>query len=96
MATVTVRNGVDVRALTETTEAIKAKPGLARFTFRASTSYSRLRTAPGVGLSGLIQTSRHPTEVPSAPDLPLQLSRGRKIEGLLRGPQWIAKIWWRR
>jgi uncharacterized OsmC-like protein len=39
MATVTVRNGIDVQALTETIEAIKAKPELARFTFRASTSW---------------------------------------------------------
>jgi len=39
MATVTVRNGVDVQALTETIEAIKAKPELARFTFRASTRW---------------------------------------------------------
>ena len=37
MATVTVRNGVDVSALLETIEAIKAKPELASFTFRART-----------------------------------------------------------
>jgi uncharacterized OsmC-like protein len=39
MATVTVRNGIDVQALTETIEAIEAKPELALFTFRASTSW---------------------------------------------------------
>ncbi len=39
MATVTVRNGVDVQALTETIEAIKVKPGLAKFTFRARTNW---------------------------------------------------------
>ncbi|MBD0328937.1 MAG: OsmC family protein [Thermoleophilia bacterium] len=39
MATVTVRNGVDVQALLETIEAIKGKPELAQFTFRASTRW---------------------------------------------------------
>jgi uncharacterized OsmC-like protein len=39
MATVTVRNGIDVGALLETIEAIKSKPELASFTFRASTSW---------------------------------------------------------
>jgi hypothetical protein len=39
MATVTVRNGIDVQALLETIEAIKTKPELAEFTFRASTSW---------------------------------------------------------
>jgi uncharacterized OsmC-like protein len=39
MATVTVRNGVDVNALLETIDAIKAKPELAHFTFRASTAW---------------------------------------------------------
>jgi hypothetical protein len=39
MATVTVRNGIDVQALVETIDAIKAKPELARFTFRASTAW---------------------------------------------------------
>ena len=39
MATVAVRNGVDVGALLETIEAIKAKPELASFTFRARTSW---------------------------------------------------------
>jgi uncharacterized OsmC-like protein len=39
MATVTVRNGVDVGALLETIDAIKAKPDLARFTFRAATTW---------------------------------------------------------
>ena len=39
MATVTVRNGVDVGALLETIDAIKAKPELASFTFRARTSW---------------------------------------------------------
>lgn len=39
MATVTVRNGVDVGALLETIDAIKEKPELASFTFRARTSW---------------------------------------------------------
>jgi uncharacterized OsmC-like protein len=39
MATVTVRNGIDVQALLETIDAIKAKPDLARFTFRAGTAW---------------------------------------------------------
>jgi uncharacterized OsmC-like protein len=39
MATVTVRNGVDVQALLETIDAIKEKPDLAQFTFRASTAW---------------------------------------------------------
>lgn len=39
MATVTVRNGIDVGALLDTIEAIKAKPELAQFTFRASTRW---------------------------------------------------------
>ena len=39
MATVTVRNGVDVQALLETIDAIKGKPELARFTFRAATAW---------------------------------------------------------
>jgi uncharacterized OsmC-like protein len=39
MATVTVRNGVDVKALLETIEAIRTQPDLARFTFRASTTW---------------------------------------------------------
>lgn len=41
MATVTVRNGIDVQVLLETIEAIKAKPELAEFTFRASTSWQQ-------------------------------------------------------
>jgi uncharacterized OsmC-like protein len=41
MATVTVRNGIDVQALLETIEAIKTKPELAEFTFRASTSWQQ-------------------------------------------------------
>jgi uncharacterized OsmC-like protein len=39
MATVTVRNGIDVGALVETIEAIEQKPELATFTFRARTSW---------------------------------------------------------
>jgi uncharacterized OsmC-like protein len=39
MATVTIRNGIDVGALLETIGAIKAKPELASFTFRARTSW---------------------------------------------------------
>lgn len=39
MATVTVRNGIDVQALVDTIDAIKAKPELARFTFRARTDW---------------------------------------------------------
>src|SRR5512134_1539749 len=39
MATVTTRNGVDVGALLETIDAIKEKPELASFTFRARTSW---------------------------------------------------------
>jgi uncharacterized OsmC-like protein len=39
MATTTVRNGIDVGALLETIEAVKADPELARFTFRARTSW---------------------------------------------------------
>ena len=44
MATVTVRNGIDVQALLDTIEAINTKPELAEFTFRASTSWQQ-RTA---------------------------------------------------
>jgi uncharacterized OsmC-like protein len=39
MATVSVRNGIDVNALVETIDAIKAKPELAQFTFRAATAW---------------------------------------------------------
>jgi len=39
MATVTVRNGIDVGALLETIDAIKENPELANFTFRARTSW---------------------------------------------------------
>jgi uncharacterized OsmC-like protein len=39
MATVTVRNGIDVQALLETIAAIKTKQELAHFTFRASTAW---------------------------------------------------------
>lgn len=39
MATVTVRNGIDVRSLLDTIDAIKAKPELAQFTFRAGTAW---------------------------------------------------------
>jgi uncharacterized OsmC-like protein len=39
MVTVTVRNGVDVGALLETIDAIKAQPELASFTFRARTQW---------------------------------------------------------
>jgi uncharacterized OsmC-like protein len=39
MATVAARNGIDVGALVETIEAIKGKPELAEFTFRASTRW---------------------------------------------------------
>jgi uncharacterized OsmC-like protein len=41
MATVTIRNGIDVQALVETIEAVKTKPELAEFTFRASTSWQQ-------------------------------------------------------
>lgn len=40
MATVTVRNGIDVGTLVETIEAIRTKPELARFTFRARTAWN--------------------------------------------------------
>jgi uncharacterized OsmC-like protein len=39
MATVAIRNGVDVGALLETIDAIKEKPELASFTFHARTSW---------------------------------------------------------
>jgi len=39
MATVIIRNGVDVGALVETIEAIEARPELARFTFGARTTW---------------------------------------------------------
>lgn len=39
MATVTVRNGIDVGALLQTIDAIKEQPELASFTFRARTSW---------------------------------------------------------
>lgn len=40
MTTTTARtNGIDVQALLETIEAVKEKPELARFTFRASTAW---------------------------------------------------------
>jgi uncharacterized OsmC-like protein len=39
MATVAVRNGIDVGGLLQTIEAIKEKPELASFTFRARTSW---------------------------------------------------------
>src|SRR5262245_12559108 len=39
MATASVRNGIDVGALLETIEAVKTKPELANFTFRASTTW---------------------------------------------------------
>ena len=39
MATVTVRNGVDVKALLDTIHAIGEKPELAQFTFRASADW---------------------------------------------------------
>ena len=41
MATVTVRNGIDVQALLDTIDAIKTKPELAQFTFRARTSWQQ-------------------------------------------------------
>ncbi len=41
MATVTVRNGIDVQALLDTIEAIRTKPELADFTFRASTNWQQ-------------------------------------------------------
>lgn len=41
MATVTVRNGIDVQALLDTIEAIKTKPELAEFTFRARTTWQQ-------------------------------------------------------
>ena len=39
MATVTIRNGIDLQGLLETIDAIKAKPELANFTFRAATAW---------------------------------------------------------
>lgn len=39
MATATIRNGIDVGALLATIEAIKARPDLAQFTFRANTRW---------------------------------------------------------
>jgi uncharacterized OsmC-like protein len=41
MATATVRNGIDVQGLLDTIEAIKRKPELAEFTFRASTTWKQ-------------------------------------------------------
>lgn len=40
MATTAVRNGVDVDRLVQTIDAIKNDPNVARFTFKASTSWS--------------------------------------------------------
>jgi uncharacterized OsmC-like protein len=39
MATVTVRNGVDVARLTQTIDAIKSDPAIAQFTFKARTTW---------------------------------------------------------
>lgn len=39
MATVTARNGVDVERLVQTIQAIGEDPGIARFTFRAGTTW---------------------------------------------------------
>jgi uncharacterized OsmC-like protein len=39
MTTLTVRNGIDVGALVETIDAIRARPELAQFTFRARTAW---------------------------------------------------------
>lgn len=47
MATVTVRNGVDVDRLVQTIGAIEADPGVAGFTFRARTSWSGGGTSRG-------------------------------------------------
>jgi uncharacterized OsmC-like protein len=47
MATVSVRNGVDVQALLDTIDAIKTKPELAQFTFRASTAWQDGTNATG-------------------------------------------------
>jgi uncharacterized OsmC-like protein len=47
MATVAVRNGIDVGALLETIDAIKAKPELASFTFRARTSWNEGTSSTG-------------------------------------------------
>ncbi len=47
MATVMVRNGVDVDRLVQTIGAIEADPGVAAFTFRASTSWQGGGTSRG-------------------------------------------------
>ncbi len=51
MTTTAIRNGIDVRALTETVEAVREDPGLGRFTFRA-----RSRWQEGTYNTGEIHT----------------------------------------
>lgn len=53
MATITVRNGVDVGALLATIDAIKAKPELAQFTFRANTAWNE-GTSSGAEIGSFI------------------------------------------
>lgn len=54
MATITVRNGIDVEQLVATVGAIQADPGVARFTFRASS-----RWAGGTRNEGEIRSFEH-------------------------------------
>jgi uncharacterized OsmC-like protein len=68
MATATVRNGIDVQALLDTIDAIKAKPELARFTFRASTAW-----VDGTNSTARIGTFLHAGAVDESREAPFEL-----------------------
>jgi uncharacterized OsmC-like protein len=89
MATATFRNGIDVGALLETIEAIKAKPGLADFTFRARTTW-REGTSSTAEIGSFIhagaedETREHPfTLVGDEPPVLLGRNRGPNAVELL-------------
>ena len=81
MATVTARNGVDVERLVQTIEAIGQDPGIARFTFRAGTSWdggstSRAEVASFVHAGQEVPHARTHQLIGCEPDVLLGRDRG--------------------
>jgi uncharacterized OsmC-like protein len=89
MATVTVRNGIDVGALVETIDAIKAKPELASFTFRARTSWN-----DGTSSTAEIGSFLHAGEEDASRERPFRLEGDEPpvLLGHNRGPNAVELL----
>ena len=88
MATITVRNGVDVDRLVQTIDAIKGDPSIARFTFKA-----RIDWQEGAVSTGEISSFTHAgTEVPHAGTHSLTGSEPDVLLGDDAGPNAVELV----